>query len=89
MTTTPPITLQEELFYEGGPAKGDLILNLVFDEAFEALTLSAFAIAPFQREADVAAADVVAAAGVAAAAPPSSRRSDSSTPSTHSIVSTD
>ncbi|MCP9923218.1 PH domain-containing protein, partial [Synechococcus lacustris Cruz CV12-2] len=30
MTTTPPITLQEELFYEGGPAKGDLILNLVF-----------------------------------------------------------
>ena len=30
MTTAPPITLQEEVFYEGGPAKGDLIMNLIF-----------------------------------------------------------
>lgn len=29
MTTAPPITLQEEVFYEGGPAKGDLIMNLI------------------------------------------------------------
>jgi hypothetical protein len=28
--TTGPIPIQETVFYEGGPAKGDLIVNLVF-----------------------------------------------------------
>ena len=28
--TGTPTTLNEEVFYEGGPARGDLILNLIF-----------------------------------------------------------
>ena len=29
MLPTPPTTLNEETFYEGGPARGDLIFNLI------------------------------------------------------------
>jgi hypothetical protein len=29
MSTAPAATIQESIFYEGGPAKGDLIFNLV------------------------------------------------------------
>jgi hypothetical protein len=29
MSPTPPTTLNEETFYEGGPARGDLIFNLI------------------------------------------------------------
>jgi len=30
MTASPSLGLNEELFYEGGPARGDLIVNLIF-----------------------------------------------------------